>query len=477
MLFSESDRRLDGAVITRKQMQCSRCATKIDFDIMHYVDSGSPASRLLPLIFDRKYYAIDCQRCGNRLDADWFPVILDVSDIGLIIFATPWIDDGAADEGFRNYATHVADYLDDERQTRFYRSPYTVVYGAPGIAAMLEALGEIAPESQSGAFGKGRNWRTRHIWVNADDVPLLWNVKPEFLATSCDIEVSAETNPGVPIRILHAADSGISVEQSDGYLYGNLFFFYPKQRFIQSLVHAFLKVSTNAPDKDSRLLVYSLFSRGPFAEASHPWVLNELGRLSLQVDPGSSASLLKRSVEAQHTWLAVTASFLDATPRRRQAEEVLAPELTADETRRLGRHVDTQRHTLLRQFPPAEDYGRWYFPFSEQCSISSAYSLEELGAIFGHSLCGFELLFRGQDRLWARQAQFWWSTAVKDALVATESYDQFRSAFWREYLPAWSAPAHQTAQAQLKSAITDRRQRAPSNDPVIQLWTAAMQLL
>jgi hypothetical protein len=477
MLFNESERRLDGAVITTKQAQCSRCATKIDFDIMHYVDSGSPASRLLPVIFHRRYYALDCQQCDNRLDADWFPLIVDVSDIGVIIFATPGIDDGTVDDGFRNYATHVVDYLDHERQARFYRSPYTVVYGAPGVAAMFEALGIIPPGSQSGSFGKGRNWRTRHIWGNADDVPQLWNAKPELLATSCDVEVSAETNQAVPIRILHAANPEFSVEPSDGYLYGDLFFFYPKQRFIQSLVHAFLKVTTGAPDEESRRLVYSLFGRGPFAETSHPWVLNELGRLALEGDPDGSSSLLQRSIDAQHTWLAVTANFLDATPRRREEDEVPAPQLTAAETRGLGRHVDSQRHTLLRQFPAEEDYGRWYFPFSEQCSISSAYSLEELGAIFGHSLRSFEVLFRDQDRLWTGAAQFWWTTAVSDALAAIESYEQFCSAFWREYLPVLSVPARETARAALTAAVTDRRQRAPSDDPVIELWTAAMRLL
>jgi hypothetical protein len=199
--------------------------------------------------------------------------------------------------------------------------------------------------------------------------------------------------------------------------------------------------------------------------------------LSLEVDPDSSSYLLQRGVDAQHTWLAVTASFLDATPRRREEDEEPAPQLSAAETRRLGRHVDSQRHTLLRQFPAEEDYGRWYFPLSEQCSISSAYSLEDLGAIFGHVLRGFELLFRGQDRPWTGWAQFWWQEAVRDALAAAESYDQFRSSFWREYIPVWSAPTCETASARLTAAITERRQRASNDDPVIELWTAAMRHL
>ena len=56
----------------------------------------------------------------------------------------------------------------------------------------------------------------------------------------------------------------------------------------------------------------------------HPWLMQEAARLALALKKRERAEyFLGLALKARHRWLAVTASFLDATPRRRDEKGVV----------------------------------------------------------------------------------------------------------------------------------------------------------
>jgi len=291
---------------------------------------------LLPLLFNRAYYEIECVACREKLESDWLPVILDLSDIGLLVFATPGVDDGRVATGFTHYSDPVVACLDNGRRQRFAISPFTIVYGACGLASLLCAFGTLTPRMESKFCGEGGNWRPRPFWKCRAGLPKMWNVPRAAVGPSCDVDVTIESDPAASqIRILHAAENKTSIQRLDGYWYGELFFFYSKQLLVRPVVHVFLALTETAPDRAAQEELYGVFGQAPFADLDHPWVLQELGRLAIDCDPKASSSFLERALRAQHAWLAVTANVLDATPRRRQLDDAVTPTLSASELKRI----------------------------------------------------------------------------------------------------------------------------------------------
>ena len=477
MHLAERDRKLRGAVVTRRPLACPGCGAEIGMDVIHYIDYCSEASRLLPLLFEQEYYVIECIPCHRRLESDWVPVIIELGDIGLLVFATPGVDDGGVESGFTHYFISVFSYLDDERRQRVQTSPFTIVYGAGGLASLLEAFGIPTPRIEPSCGEEVANCRARPFWKWKAGLPKMWNVPYGPVGQGCDINVKIEGEAEEsPIRILHYAEKEISIETLDGYWYGELFFLYPKQLLVRSVVHVFLALAELASDPAARQELYNVFGEVPFAELDHPWVLQELGRLAVESDPDASGSFLERALRARHAWLAVTANVLDATPRRRQEDEAINPTLSASELKHDQQRIDAVRHTLIRMRPAKKDFGRWHFPFSENCAQTGGRSILEIGRVFGHALRGFELFFREQDLSWGRGAAIWWHEAVESALELL-SNEEFELGFWEEYFPVWakneSSPAE--IRQRISRSIETRVSQYGKKEPVSRLWTAALQ--
>jgi hypothetical protein len=285
----------------------------------------------------------------------------------------------------------------------------------------------------------------------------------------------------------------MSIHGINGYSYGRLFFFYPEFYNIQSIAHVCLKLTTHAEDVQSKDAIYNALASTCIIQHDHPWILAELGRLAIEIAPRVAESLLDRAGVAEHTWLAVTKSFLDATPRRREEDEEIAPDMTAQELREQRSPVTLRRHTVTRVSPGTKDYGLWSFPYSERVAASNKYTVQTLGQIYGEVLGIIERLIFVQSVECAVNAQFWWAEAVETA-VALLKEEEFPSVFWPCYFSkawnievpskdnlfrrAWNLWVPSKSYGDVGTALQQRIDtQGHSSGAVRDLWQRALQVL
>lgn len=418
-----------GSLIGLKKVQCPECRCGVEFNIIHLITLTTDSEPLMALLFSREYYQIFCESCDTEFTGEWRPVIVAIDDMQVLLFATPGADDGGVEAGFHACLEPLLSWVDEAQRERWTSWPFVAVYGQQGLARMLAELGHTAMRWSTDA--QGRNWRPSRPWERGDHgLSKIWSVPPDSPLTCAPMIVSFGQEEA-SISILHAVSSRTTVSSRDGHPYGKFMFYYPAQEHVGPAVRLFLKFSSFASSRDEKQLVYSEFSRAGMAELSHPWALNELARLAVDLGEDAADTLLAKSEASEFTRLSVTMAFVDATPRRRTADEVPSPDLATHEIKELGQHVTARRHIVTQVAPLTADYGFWSFPFSDMAAASREYSPAEIGRLQG-SVIGLAerltpkvLAFRGLG--------FYTALAMSEALPYLR-HEEIEQEFWDSYL-------------------------------------------
>ncbi|MFC6083003.1 hypothetical protein [Sphaerisporangium aureirubrum] len=256
---------------------------------------------------------IACDTCGKEGELS-SPVIVDLPSRGLLIFVTHAPDDGGVEIGFKMVLDSCAGLVSEAVLASARHRPYTFVHGWDGLEALLAVL---------------------------------------------DGQQHHPTPP--PYR--HATkDSGPRFASLSGYRVGKAFFYYPSFTAIAELAKTLLIFSSSAREPAELETMLDLLRRfTELTRVDHPWVLREAGRLAIEAGRLDEAEQwLERSARSEHQWLAVTLSFLDATPGRSGDTAVTA----SSDWHHTG-PVTQHRHAVTRQFPARPDYGLWHFPEME----------------------------------------------------------------------------------------------------------------
>lgn len=158
-----------------------------------------------------------------------------------------------------------------------------------------------------------------------------------------------------------------AIQMAYGYSYGEVFFHYPADFLLHTIIESTLKVSIcykhhhlfcDAIDfvaKMSKLLKHK-----------NPELLKELGLLSiLTKDNEEAKKYLTLAKECQFRWLAPTFSILDATPLRREDGETQDASLPHNIPILSRQKFTDTAHTVLKKFPVIADFGVCDFPYLE----------------------------------------------------------------------------------------------------------------
>jgi hypothetical protein len=376
----------NGALVEAKPILCSRCKTNNDFQILYYLnaDVASDYQNMLRRAVTGLFV---CRSCGNEIGIR-SPLILDFPRRDLLVFATPRGDDEGVESDFKTFLQKLLPHLPDEVAKRAMEKPYTFVEGATGAQALVKCF-------------EGETLEERNGNTNSDS--------------------SLE-----------------SIQVLNGYQYGALFFYFPAQLPVQELVAMALGAACDLERagraKDAtRFLIHLAETIG----SSHPWLAQETGRLLLLAGDASARDWLQRARIYKHCWIAVTRTYLDATPRRRAEGDTQAPELPhalgADQLRDVSRN----RHTVTGMFPGFKDVGLWCFPRMAAASISQEYTAERI-------LLGMALGLGTIDRLTTERArsagiseptQVYWHT-IQTKVRATLGESPRAPQFWDAYVLA-----------------------------------------
>jgi hypothetical protein len=293
-------------------VSCPTCKTPNELDLYYYIDASAWRD-FEDRLRSHDGQTFECHTCGNEIKIRG-PLILDIPQRDLIVFATYGGDDGGVECGFRHFFDKMAPSLPANVITAARNRPFTFVHGRRGLLALLDYFHD------------------KPVAIPPDD------------------------------RSQRGEDAGISFLQ--GYIYGKLFFYFagqlPVQELVGFVIGAALDLETGGHASAALLLLQGVVAR---IGDSHPWLSHELGRLLLICGRTSEAKAwLLKAAERRHSWHTVTASFLDATPTRREDEDPQAAELPhAMPAERLGA-ISVSRHTVLGTHPPAQDLGLWDFP-------------------------------------------------------------------------------------------------------------------
>jgi hypothetical protein len=267
-------------------------------------------------------------------------VIVECPTQNLLVFATHGGDDGGVEQGFRQWLGFVGAVVPGEVYVRLQKRPYTFVHGWTGLAVLFDVFDGKSPVAS-----------------------------PPPYAHEVD-------------------DDAFAVEPLDGYAFGPLQFWQPAHRAIQPAVHLLLGVTTQVESVEERRWAVTVLRivAGLMEETPHVWLEEEIGRQCLILGERDEARKhLRRAQALYHSWIAPTASFLDATPTHR-SDGTHAPNVpSADDAALLQRSVTSIRHTVTALWPHTADYGLWYFPKMASASYvhTSESNLRVNGAVLG----------------------------------------------------------------------------------------------
>lgn len=334
MIVPKNFKEKSGVAAQARSMECRECGQQVQFDIIYYVvDEDWPELRLA--VRNGSIAEIECHSCGSKMEVR-FPIILELLRRNLLIFVTHTGDDEGVEAGFKKWFSFAAMLIDQSVIGRAKQRPYTFVHGWNGLVSLLKAF-------------EGETY-----------------FKPD---------------PPFP----HGIDQAVSADVLDGYIYGDLLFFYPDQLGIKSIVHALLRSAECANDQHRAMRLRGLMLECvTILNDSHPWLSQEIGRLSLELgDIEQADTWLSRAQSLKHKWVGVTASFMDATPRRRVDGETQDESLPHTLPASILGDVLSNRHTVTRVWPSENDYGLWYFPAMEQAAVPEEYTLGNILKVTG----------------------------------------------------------------------------------------------
>ncbi|MFE9328138.1 hypothetical protein ACIHDR_43040 [Nocardia sp. NPDC052278] len=171
------------------------------------------------------------------------------------------------------------------------------------------------------------------------------------------------------------------------------------------------------------------------AEARHPWLSQEIGRLSLEIGDLDSAEIwLDDARECGNQWLAVTTAFYDSTPRTRAGEDPQSSALPHATPARFRTDVRATRHVVLRKAPAVEDYGVWRFHDAELAAPTQWYEWRRVVAARGYGVGVLHRLLI-EERLRPRTdvGTIFGSTATESVQMLERSPEE-ADLFWRYYV-------------------------------------------
>ena len=191
-----------------------------------------------------------------------------------------------------------------------------------------------------------------------------------------------------------------SITSLIGYSYGDLFFYDPKHLAVQSTVRAMVEFSASTLEPEHAQRLAAIFEEfTDFMGAIHPWLVQEIGHLYLKCSVYEKAEKwLELAVRLEHRWLAVTRTFIDRTPSRR--EDAAPQDRSLPHARpasALG-DVTSNRHTVTGLLPPVNDLDLWDFPQMAEAAIPQVYSFKH--ALAGQSLVEGRLHRATLDERW-----------------------------------------------------------------------------
>jgi hypothetical protein len=305
-----------GAVATEWTITCPVCQSDSVFHYITYVNLTKWPD-FVQALHQRQVDETQCE-CGEKYA---FPssLIVEIPRRNLLVYTTH-AGDGPQVEILFHAAFRELSGLASRR-------PYTFVHGWVGLEALLASF-------------------------NGD--------KPQL------------AQPPYP----HPIETERQVHKLYGYIYGDLFFYDPRHRAVRTTVQAFLEFSTcvtTAHDADKMLHIIMPFVQ--ILKTEDPWVMQEIGLLHFRAGRLDQAEYwLQLAETAEHRWLAVTGSFLDATPTQRSDAPPQSDSLPHTQPASTLGDVTRTRHVVLGQHPARFDYGLWHFPLMLEESIPKSYS-------------------------------------------------------------------------------------------------------
>ncbi|HKO59178.1 MAG TPA: CpXC domain-containing protein [Thermoanaerobaculia bacterium] len=338
-----------------RELPCRSCGRSISLRVVYFVDlelCPAYASAVRTDWVERN----DCRHCGATLRAR-SPVIVECPGQNLLVFTTHTGDDGGVEQGFRQWLGFVRAVVPDDVYARLLARPYTFVHGWTGLAALFDVFDGKSP------------------------------VAPM---------------PPYPHEV---DDDGFAVEPLDGYAFGPLQFWQPMHRAIQAAVHLLLGVTTQVESVEERQWIVAVLQvvAGQMEDTPHVWLEEEIGRQCLILGERARArEHLRRAQALYHSWIAPTASFLDATPTRRSDGTHAESVASASDAALLQRPVTSIRHTVTALWPHTADYGLWYFP--KMAAAAYVHTSESTLRVNG-TLIGAILSAIGTSKLPAFRAQ------------------------------------------------------------------------
>jgi hypothetical protein len=338
--------------------------------------------------------AFACSACGEELRVR-APLIVDIPKRNLLVFVTHHGDDGGVEGGFRRFLDKLSGVLPRYVADRARSTPYTFVHGYRGLFALLDAFQGKDPQPN----------------VSVGD------------GTMSDV------------RVLN------------GYQYGKLFFYFPCHIGMRAVISTSVSAAIDLEHVGNRSEAISLLQALVLRiGVSHPWLPMELGRLLLaHGDKERALLVLGQANESSHSWHAVTASFMDFTPRRREDGDTQREGLpSASVFSGLG-DITAQRHTVLGFFPAQKDVGLWDFPKKAEAGIPEQYTLENFVSTYAYSLGRIDhyMTEEFRDHAPLEPTRVGWYHLLEDARSLVQQHPQHEAFFWTEFTrsrwpDAWS---------------------------------------
>jgi hypothetical protein len=351
--------------VSAKDLDCPHCRRKVLFSLVHYINETAWPD-FADTLFAQEFGEVTCNGCGNTYELSP-PLVLDLPSRDLVVFATPVGDDEGVDKGFHDYLKLILPHLPPALAESAAGRPYTFVEGLPGLRALLSVFA-------------GRPYSQPPVQRPAD---------PE------------------PFR-----SSGL-----DGFQYGKVFFYYPDQVPARDLVRLADEVAAELDEagqtRQALDLVLGVVER---IGGSHPWLTLQAGRLALNVGLADQAQdFLARAERQRHRWLAVTASYFDATPTRREGEDHGPPVRRAEPASVLPRGpvLGLMKHTVTFKQPALEDHGLWHFPRMASVSCPAEYTPLRIASAFALTF-GAVARAEGEGMRFSAETSIYWDSALQN---------------------------------------------------------------
>ncbi|TDW99738.1 CpXC domain-containing protein [Dinghuibacter silviterrae] len=372
-------------------LNCSTCNNIIKLDAVFLVcEDDWPEFRYL--LLKRDLSEVSCEHCSHVYQIK-SPLLYEVPKRNLLIFATNGGDDGGVIQGFEIWKSHAKNLLTEETFRRIEQHQYTFVHGLHGLNALLEAFDDESPFS---------------MYVPA------------------------------PPKTADGSQDKIGITHLTGYIYGNLFFYYPAHKPVSDLSLMLLELASINSSHSSIRWIFDLFETVLFTLGQgHPWLMQEAGRLAMLCGNLVKATeYTSMACKLQHSWIAPTACFLHGTPRIRADGPSQKAYLPHSAKTSLLNGVNQHRHTDIKISPSIKDVGVWDFPHTEDLALFKGYTKNTLLKSHGYTLGKMEMGIRGKDVHVTEQLIALYAHLIWRSMNMLNSYNdpECHKAFWTEYL-------------------------------------------